>query len=189
MTQYKSITFCLKNLHEEKIIAYPTEGVFGLGCDPDSKKAVMSLQTLKKRSLSKGFILVAANYQQLTPYIESEKLSDEHRVQLYSQNNSAAFTWVVPARIQTPAWLTGSLNSIAIRISKHEAIIQLCKAFKKPLVSTSANVSGSPPCRSLEEIRSQFGYELPVYPGNIGELQHPTEIKDLFSGKIIRRGG
>ncbi|WWO96195.1 MAG: Sua5/YciO/YrdC/YwlC family protein [Candidatus Dasytiphilus stammeri] len=188
MIPYKSLTFFLKNLHEEKIIAYPTEGVFGLGCDPDSKKAVMKLQSLKKRSLSKGFILVAADYQQLTPYIESEKLSYEHRTQLYS-HNSEPFTWVVPARIHTPAWLTGSFNSVAIRISQHEAIIQLCKAFKKPLVSTSANVSGSTPCRSLEEIRSQFGYELPVYPGNIGELQHPTEIRDLFSGKIIRSGG
>ncbi|WWO97195.1 MAG: Sua5/YciO/YrdC/YwlC family protein [Candidatus Dasytiphilus stammeri] len=182
------IKFFLKKLQQEEIIAYPTEGVFGLGCDPDSKRAVLKLQNLKKRSLSKGFILVAANYKQLNPYIANNKLSYELKKKV-CLHNATPITWLVPAKINTPSWLTGSFNSLAIRISHHPSIVELCNIFQKPLVSTSANISGTPACRSLQEIRYQFGYELPVYPGNIGSLKHCTEIRDLLSGQIIRSGG
>ena len=64
-------------LNNEHVIAYPTEAVFGVGCDPDSEKAVMSLLALKQRPVEKGLILIAANFEQLKPYIDDTQLSDE----------------------------------------------------------------------------------------------------------------
>lgn len=63
-------------LNEGKIIAYPTEAVFGLGCDPDNDKAVRKLLLLKQRSWKKGLILIAGDYKQLTPYIDDNKLTN-----------------------------------------------------------------------------------------------------------------
>lgn len=64
-------------LNNEHVIAYPTEAVFGVGCDPDSEKAVRSLLALKQRPVEKGLILIAANFEQLKPYIDDTQLSDE----------------------------------------------------------------------------------------------------------------
>ena len=70
-TSMKDIEQFVELLKQEKVIAYPTEAVFGLGCDPDSQQAVESLLTLKQRSWKKGLILIAANLQQLMPYIDT----------------------------------------------------------------------------------------------------------------------
>ncbi|MFT4725078.1 MAG: L-threonylcarbamoyladenylate synthase, partial [Colwellia sp.] len=56
------------------IIAYPTEAVFGLGCDPDNLLAIEKLLSIKNRSPEKGLILLAANYSQLLPYIDDSKI-------------------------------------------------------------------------------------------------------------------
>lgn len=68
--QRDAIAAAIDVLNEERVIAYPTEAVFGVGCDPDSETAVMRLLELKQRPVDKGLILIAANYEQLKPYID-----------------------------------------------------------------------------------------------------------------------
>ncbi|WWP00056.1 MAG: Sua5/YciO/YrdC/YwlC family protein [Candidatus Dasytiphilus stammeri] len=177
----------IKTLLEDETIAYPTESVFGLGCNPESKKAVMHLLSLKKRSIEKGFILVAADYEQIKPYIHDNQLSNKQREMIIS-SSTRPITWLLPKNINTPYWLTGNFSSLAVRISQYPSIQQLCRAFNKPLVSTSANLTGSIPCRTVKEIRDQFGKSLIIYPGRLGPLKCHTEIRELLSGKIIRYG-
>ncbi|WWO97706.1 MAG: Sua5/YciO/YrdC/YwlC family protein [Candidatus Dasytiphilus stammeri] len=181
------IEFFLKKLGEDAIIAYPTEAVYGLGCNPDSKKAVMQLLSLKQRPIENGLILVAADYQQIKPYIADEILLSKQR-EIIGCLWPGPMTLVLPANPKTPYWITGRFSSVAVRVSNYPPVKKLCRAFKKPLISTSANFHGFPPCRSVEEIRNQFGYQLLIYPGKVGRLQHPTEIIDIFTGKIIRSG-
>jgi len=57
----------------------------------------------------------------------------------------------------TPRWLTGRFDSLAVRVTDHPLVVALCMAFGKPLVSTSANLTGLPPCRTTEEVLAQFG--------------------------------
>ncbi|WWP00579.1 MAG: Sua5/YciO/YrdC/YwlC family protein [Candidatus Dasytiphilus stammeri] len=187
MNLKKKIEFFLKKLHEDAVIAYPTEAVFGLGCNPDSKKAVMQLLSLKQRPIEKGLILIAADYEQIKPYIADEQLSSKQH-EILNSIWPGPITLVLPANHKTPYWITGIFSSVAVRVSNYHPVKKLCRAFKKPLVSTSANFNGAPPCRSVEEIRNQFGYQLLVYPGKVGKLQHPTEIRDIFTGKLIRSG-
>lgn len=174
-------------LHHQEVIAYPTEAVFGLGCDPDSEQAVNALLALKQRPWEKGLILIAADYAQLTPYIDDGTLSEQQRATMFA-SWPGPVTWVIPARQETSRLLTGCFNSLAVRISDHPLVQQLCRQFGKPLVSTSANLSGQEPCRSASEVLQQFGSAFPVLAGSVGGRLNPSEIRDALTGKQIRQG-
>lgn len=174
-------------LQNQQVIAYPTEAVFGLGCDPDSEQAVNALLALKQRPWEKGLILIAADYAQLAPYIDDAALSDPQRATMFA-SWPGPVTWVIPARADTPRLLTGRFNSLAVRVSDHPLVQQLCRQFGKPLVSTSANLSGQEPCRSTDEVQQQFGAAFPVLVGSVGGRLNPSEIRDVLTGKQIRQG-
>lgn len=177
----------LQALLNEKVIAYPTEAVFGLGCDPDSELAVRRLLALKQRPWQKGLILIAADYRQLEPYIDDSVLSDAQKELMFSRWPGPV-TWVIPARATTPNWLTGQFDSLAVRVSAHPLVKNLCLGYGKPLVSTSANLSGQPPCRSQQEVYQQFGNDFPVLHGNVGGRVNPSEIRDVLTGELLRQG-
>lgn len=190
MSQTFSALSCaeaIKLLHQNKTIAYPTEAVFGVGCDPDSESAVRGLLALKQRPVEKGLILIAASYQQLQPYIADSLLTEQQKSAMFS-HWPGPVTFVIPATVQTPAWLTGAFNSLAVRVTDHPLVQQLCLAYGKPLVSTSANLSGHPPCRTSIEVWQQFGSDFPVLQGCTGGRDNPSEIRDVLSGQLIRRG-
>lgn len=81
--QEDAIVAAVDVLNEERVIAYPTEAVFGVGCDPDSETAVMRLLELKQRPVDKGLILIAANYEQLKPYIDDSMMTDAQRESIF----------------------------------------------------------------------------------------------------------
>lgn len=182
-----SLKLCIKKLNNKSVIAYPTESVFGLGCDPDSKSAVYKLLKLKKRPLYKGLILVASNYNQLLPYIKKNEIS-EKQLKLMFSFWPGPTSFVVPVSDNTPKWLTGHFNSIVIRISNNNNIRNICHNFGKPIVSTSANLCGLLPCRTAQEVRDNFGKNFPVLEGNTDNRINPSEIRNIFTGTIIRRG-
>lgn len=174
-------------LELQQVIAYPTEAVFGLGCDPDSEQAVEALLALKQRPREKGLILIADSYEQLLPYIDDTQLSAERREQIFA-SWPGPVTWVMPAKPTTPQWLTGRFSSLAVRVSDHPLVKALCRQYGKPLVSTSANLTTLPPCRTAGEVRLQFGEDFPVLEGEVGGRQNPSEIKDAATGELIRQG-
>lgn len=185
--QNDSLALCISQLQQAAVIAYPTEAVFGLGCDPDSEDAVMALLALKQRPVEKGLILIAADYQQLLPYINDEQLSAEQKARMFSRWPGPV-TWVLPAQANTPSWLTGRFQSLAVRVSDHPDVVRLCREFGKPLVSTSANLSGQEPCRNVAEVLAQFGEDFPVLQGVTGGRLNPSEIRDVLTGELIRQG-
>ncbi|MCC3749670.1 L-threonylcarbamoyladenylate synthase type 1 TsaC [Rouxiella badensis] len=177
----------LQALKNQQVIAYPTEAVFGLGCDPDSEYAVEALLALKQRPREKGLILIADSYEQLLPYIDDSQLSAERREQIFA-TWPGPVTWVMPAKPDTPQWLTGRFSSLAVRVSDHPLVKQLCRQYGKPLVSTSANLSAQPPCRTADAVKQQFGPDFPVLKGLVGGRENPSEIKDAATGELIRQG-
>ena len=183
----KSLNTVLEALRGQHVIAYPTEAVFGLGCDPDSEQAVEALLALKKRPKDKGLILIADNYQQLLPYIDDSSLTAQQLAHVVSFWPGPV-TWVMPAKSSTPDWLTGRFTSLAVRVTDHPLVKELCQKFGKPLVSTSANLNGQSPCRLSEEVRLQFGKDFPVLDGDVGGRDNPSEIRDALTGNLIRQG-
>lgn len=166
------------------IIAYPTEAVFGLGCDPRNESAVRRLLAIKRRPVSKGVILIAADLEQLKPFIDP---LDPQSLAQVQATWPGPVTWLVPARHKAPIWLRGSHPTLAVRVTAHPVASALCQACGIPLVSTSANLSGQPPARSAEQVGRQLGGLLDyIVPGATGGAARPTEIRDLRSGMVVR---
>ena len=176
----------LAALRRGGVIAYPTEGVWGLGCDPRDEAATLRLLALKIREVDKGLILIAADLTQLQDYIDLSQISNEQLARVQA-SWPGPFTWIMPARATTPAWLTGQFDTLAVRVTAHPQVQALCRAFGKPLVSTSANLTGEEPARRVAEIgellASQLAY---ILPGEVGGQANPSEIKDARTGAIIR---
>lgn len=105
-----SIAAAVALLNKENVIAYPTEAVFGVGCDPDSETAVTRLLALKQRPVDKGLILIAASFEQLKPYIDDSILTAAQRKAVFDCWPGPV-TFVFPAPATTPRWLTGRFDS------------------------------------------------------------------------------
>lgn len=165
------------------VVAYPTEGVFGLGCIPDDADAVLRILSIKKRSPALGLVLIASEIEQLEGWAD---LPDGATLE---SSLDRPVTWIVPATINVPYWIKGEHHGLAVRITSHPVASALCEAADSLLVSTSANVAGSPPARSAFVLRRRFRSLVDcIVPGRCGPAAGASEIRDLNSGKIIRTG-
>jgi L-threonylcarbamoyladenylate synthase len=171
--------------HQGEVLAYPTEAVFGLGCDPDNQAAVEKVLALKTRPQDKGLILIAATIEQLYPYIDISRL-DEVMLARVTATWPGPFTWIMPKAAHTPDYLTGGRKTIAVRVSAHPTVIQLCHAVNKPLVSTSANPSGAEPARSIAQVNTYFGRTVFAIDGEVDHNAHPSKIQDAVTGQVLR---
>ena len=176
----------LPTLRAGGVIAYPTEAVWGLGCDPANEAAVMKLLALKQRPVEKGMILIAASAAQLNDWVRLDALADDRR-QTVLESWPGANTWVVPAGPLAPRWITGEHTGIAVRVSAHPLVQALCKAWGGPLVSTSANLAGQPPARSRDQLDPALLAHLDgLLDGATGGLAQPTRIRIAATGQILR---
>lgn len=168
------------------VVAYPTESVFGLGCDPLNHAAIERLLLLKHRNADQGLILIAATTSQLEPFIQDiEPLLWQSVLRSWP----GPVTWLIPAKAAIPHLLTGNHNTLAVRVTAHRIAADLCLACDSALVSTSANLSGQPPAHDAAEVEACFGTQLDyILDGTVGSLKNPTEIRDAVSGDILRTG-
>lgn len=186
MTSQFAIDQAARYLASGGIVAYPTEAVYGLGCDPDDARAVYRLLALKRRNPEHGLILIAAHMGQLEPYLAPLDPSVRERLE---DSWPGPVTWVVPADRDAPAWLTGGRATIAVRVTAHRDSARLCARSTMPLVSTSANRSGCRPARSALQVRCAFGHRVDyILGGGVGALNRPTEIRNALDGRVLRPG-
>ncbi|HDM8235004.1 TPA: threonylcarbamoyl-AMP synthase [Vibrio campbellii] len=178
----------LKALQTGEVIAYPTEGVFGVGCDPDNPEAIQKLLELKQRPVEKGLILIAASYEQLLPYVDEAQLTQEQLDKVHA-TWPGPYTWIMPASDKVSHWVSGQFDSIAVRVTDHPLVQKMCNAFGKPLTSTSANLTGQPPCMTTEEVEEQLGDRLvAILRGETSGRDKPSEIRDAKTSQILRQG-
>lgn len=164
------------------VIAYPTEAVYGLGCDPFNQASVESIQSLKGRGTEKGFILLIADWSQLFSLIAP--INDEQLARVRA-TWPGFVTWIFPKAPALPEWLTGGQDSVAIRMSAHP--IARALAIKQPIVSTSANLSGQPPAKSEEELLRQFPKGIDaLIQGQLGGFTQPSVIYDVRNNQRLR---
>ncbi|MDP8033878.1 Sua5/YciO/YrdC/YwlC family protein [Pasteurella atlantica] len=177
----------IEQFNQNKVIAYPTEAVFGLGCNPNSEQAIRALLKLKNRPEEKGLILLASDPKFLVPYIDETKLTKIEWQRFYHIDEQP-ITWIMPAKSSVPHYLTGKFDTIAVRLCKLFAISELCNATQSAITSTSANLSEMPPCRTINEVQQQFGKQFPILNAPTGGKTNPSEIRDIFTQYIFRRG-
>lgn len=167
------------------VIAYPTEGVWGIGCDPSNETAVHKLLALKDRPVEKGMILVAGTADQLQPWAKTLPTNLFHKLTAIYDRPT---TWLVEDTGIAPVWIRGKHQCTAIRFSQHEGVQALCKAFGGPIVSTSANPSSKAPAMSLEQVQSYFSTELDaIFDAPLGTATQPSQIKNLVTGETLRQ--
>ena len=165
------------------VVAYPTEAVYGLGCDPLNRLAVEELLAIKQRPVEKGLILIASRFEQLSPFLEAQPPEIQQQL---DASWPGPVTWLVPANPATPRWLRGKHQSLAVRVTAHPLAAALCEAFGGAIVSTSANPAGRPPARSALQARIRCpGVDL-ILHGSTGRLTRPTPIRDVITGKVLR---
>lgn len=168
------------------VVAYPTEAVWGLGCDPWNEQSVARLLQLKVRSVDKGLILIAASQDQLDWLLHDLSQAQRSRLQLSWPGPT---TWLVPHSGRVPPWVCGAHDSVAVRVSAHPVVQKLCLAWGGPLVSTSANVSGTQAAREQFQVRRYFGDAVDaLVPGSTGNSERPSTIRDLVTDRVIRQG-
>lgn len=187
----KNFNFSFKKiicaLNKGKIIAYPTESVFALGCDPDNEQAIYNLLLTKKRSWKKGLILIAGNYRQIIPYINEKKITKKQKNKIIKKKKKP-ITWVIPVKKNTSKLITGTFKSIAVRITQFKLTKILCLLYNKPIISTSANISGFPPCKLTHEVISRFKKKIFVLNSFVGKEKKTSEIKDIITNYLYRKG-
>ena len=165
------------------VLAYPTEAVFGLGCDPDNRTAFDTIFVLKQRPPEQGVLLIASDFEQIADWIAAPPQAIARAQPTWP----GPHTWIFPRSPRVPEWVAGGHSGIALRITAHPIAAALCRAFGGPIVSTSANVHGQPPARSANECEAMFGSALDgMLQGETGGLQRPTPIADAVTGAIIR---
>lgn len=176
----------IEALQQGELIVYPTEAVWGIGCDPENEAAVMKLLAAKNRPVEKGLILVAQNLSQCHDYFDFDKVPIEKRPEIFS-SWPGPITWLLPAKASAPRWITGGSDMIAIRISAHPTIQRICKTFNRPIVSTSANRTTEPVCNNIGEAMKVFGSDVSIYVNeSLGGSDKPSIIKHSLTGEIFR---
>jgi L-threonylcarbamoyladenylate synthase len=166
------------------IVAYPTEAVYGLGCDPWNAAAVRRLLRIKRRPEHKGLILIAAEPAQLGPFVE---WLDPGRTVVVLGTWPGPVTWLLPANSRTPRWLTGDHDTLAVRVTAHPLAADLCRSAGRALVSTSANLSRHPPARTALQVRQRIGSGIDyILVGACGGRAGPSTIRDGKTGAVIR---
>jgi len=173
-------------LRDGQLIAYPTEAVYGLGCDPANESSVLKLLALKNRPESAGLLLIGQDIDQFQTWIGP--VSQGQRATALA-SWPGPVTWLFPRGINTPYFISGSHDTIAIRVTAHPPCVALCRAFGGPVVSTSANPHSAAPAQSACEVEDYFGSFLGgILEGPLGGRASTSEIRDLGTGKVIRSG-
>ena len=142
------IEACLRVLESGGLILYPTDTIWGIGCDATSEAAVEKIFTLKKRIETKALIVLIADERSLLQYVASPHIE----VFDYIQGVSKPTTIIYENAIGLASNLLAEDGSVGIRICADEFCKHLIKRFRKPIVSTSANVSGFPPPKVFSDI-------------------------------------
>jgi L-threonylcarbamoyladenylate synthase len=168
------------------VVAYPTEAVYGLGCDPHDRAAFERVFALKQRPPAQGVLLIAADFAQVEKYIDLARVPADALARVRA-SWPGPHTWIFPRAPDVPEWIAGSHAGIALRVTAHPLANALCRAFGGAIVSTSANRHGEPPARTAEAVRAAFGGEVAyILDGAVGGLERPTPIRDAVSGELIR---
>lgn len=182
MVTSQNIRHAVRVLQAGGVIAYPTEGVFGLGCLPRVGEAVRRILDIKQRDPAMGLILIVSSPDQLEGWVKipTDELS-------LDSSSDRPVTWIVPASDDVPRWIRGDHPGLAVRQTTHPVARSLCENAASALVSTSANLSGHPPARNALVLRRLFGSAVDyIVPGECGPARGPSEIRDFRTGKILR---
>ena len=171
-------------LNAGKILAHPTESIWGLGCDALNEEAVKLIFKIKKRDKKKNFILLVKSLESFEKYLEEINTDDKT---FLNKHWPGPYTFLIKYNEKLPTHLKNASGKIAIRVSNHLPLKHLFKEFSGFMISTSANISGHKNINDPQDILNIFEYdELAYYDETLGKNKSPSQIIDLETKRIIR---
>ena len=148
----EDIDFCVETLKKGGVILYPTDTIWGIGCDATNDNAVRRIFEIKKRHESKSLIILASNLEMISNYVEKIPLSATKLI----KNTEKPLTIIYEQAKNLAKSTIAADGTVAIRIPKDNFCLDLIRNFGKPLVSTSANFSGDDPPANFLEINKNL---------------------------------
>ena len=184
-------------LQSGNLLAYPTEAVWGIGCDPFNEQAVQRILTIKNRPYEKGMIVVTADTDLITDFMQPlPQATQQQIIQTWqsSQNQATTYLFRIPNNVQIPNWVTGGRNTLAIRVIRHPLIAALCRHMAQHdetnpcgfLISTSCNPNSLSPATNFTQACDYFGENIGYLLGDTLGYTQPSQIKDAMTNKLIR---
>ena len=180
---------CLEILHLGGLILYPTDTIWGIGCDSTNESAVQKIFTLKQRQSDRSLIVLLADPRDINRYTSSA----EPYIADYLNNARKPTTVIYEGALGLAANLVNGDGSVAIRIVREDFCRHLIKRFRKPLVSTSANISGREAPKVFaaiaDEIKNGVDYvvqyrqgdNMPASPSSLVRFNKSGEVTILRS--------
>ncbi len=166
------------------IILYPTDTIWGIGCDATNQKAVEKVYRIKERVYEKSMIILVSDLEMLRNYVSDIPETAEELI--YSVSDP--ITIIYPEGRSLPKNVTASDGSIAIRIPKHDFCQSLIREFGKPITSTSANVSGAPNPYSysgiVEPVKEAVDFIVSIAHQSLSRPKPSTIVKLDKNGEI-----
>jgi L-threonylcarbamoyladenylate synthase len=159
---------------------YPTEGIYGIGCDPFNKSSVENIFKVKGRDLTKNFIILTSNINYLKRIIDNNLFENKALV------DGSFTTWVVATNKDCPPWLSTN-KCIAVRITNHPVVDKLCVNLGGPIISTSANCSNQKYINDITTIENIFDGKIDcIVKGQLGNKKRSSIIKNILTNEILR---
>ncbi|MGI4750008.1 MAG: L-threonylcarbamoyladenylate synthase [Janthinobacterium lividum] len=185
----EEVAKALKVLQDGGIILYPTDTIWGIGCDASNTEAVQKIYRLKQRDESKSMIILLDNDNKIASYV-SEVPDIAYELIEFAEN---PLTLILSGARNISPSLINADGSIGIRVAKHPFCEQLIQRLRKPLVSSSANISGQPSPKNFMNIAAEIidgvDYVVDLEQHNVHEKKQSTIMKLEPSGRFnfIRR--
>ncbi len=182
----KIISDTIKTLSIGGTILYPTDTIWGIGCDATNEKSVSNIFTIKQRNESKSMLILVSCVDMLKNYVESIPEIAHHLI----ETTTSPLTIIYPKAKNIAKNLIAPDGTIGIRIPKNEFLIKLIDSYQKPIVSTSANIaSHNSPIGYFDisnEIKMAVDYIVPIELETLSPSKGSEIVKVSENGEFIR---
>jgi L-threonylcarbamoyladenylate synthase len=175
------------HIKRDALVVYPTETLYGLGGDPLSGRVIDKVYRIKRRPREMGLAVATASIDDF----EIVAQVPDYVWDILENIEAVSVAFLLPRLPEVPKALTGGRDTIVVRVVHHPLAIALCEGAG-PIISTSANLHGREPPRTMEEARDQLGSDVDYYI-DYGEapIQSPSTIIEPLPGgdfRILREG-
>jgi len=174
-------------LKKGKVIVYPTDTIYGLGCLATDKKAINKIYRIKKREKKKPLLVLISDFKMLRKYFKVDKKQLAYLRKIWPGKVSV----ILNKKSNLPGYVSGRLSSVAVRLPKSGFLTKMIKELGAPVVSTSLNLSGQPHLERVSGLKKYFKKNRPdlvIDAGTIkGRPSKLIDLRDVDKIKILRK--
>jgi L-threonylcarbamoyladenylate synthase len=185
--QKNDIKLIVTFLKKGKIIVYPTDTIYGLGCSATDKKAIAKIYRLKKREKKKPLLVLISDFKMLRRYFNVDKNQAVYLRKIWPGKVSV----ILNKKLTLPNIISAGLSSAAVRLPKSKFLTKMIRELGEPVVSTSLNLSGEKPLVKVNDLAGYFSKVAPVLAINAGVKRgRPSkliDLRDVENIKILRK--